>query len=170
MNLFEAGALGNLTLAGKKAPTLNMLQSLRQADMNKRGTFRTPTSPTRPATTFCLRGVSGLHSLRVRELHLDVPQGAVLSRLLSCAHFFDTAREAVRAAIGRGWGYNPPRHPVVGCMRSAMARLIAGVDMAGHFMGAPCSAGTHNAPRSPEASLSPFSHRPGCSWMQSQGR
>jgi hypothetical protein len=48
---------------------------------------------------------------------------------------FDTARVAVRAAIGPEGHYNPPRHPVVGGMRSAMARLIAGVDMAGHFMG-----------------------------------
>jgi hypothetical protein len=59
----------------------------------------------------------------------------VLSRLLACAQIFDTARAAVRAAVGPAGHFQPPRHPVVGGMRSAMARLIAGVDMAGHFMG-----------------------------------
>jgi hypothetical protein len=82
-----------------------------------------------------VRPAGGLCSPRVRELHLDAPQGAVLSRLLACAQIFDTAREAVREAIGPDGHYNPSRHPVVGGMRSAMARLIAGVDMAGHFMG-----------------------------------
>jgi hypothetical protein len=75
----------------------------------------------------------GLRSSRV--LHLDSPQGAVLSRLLACAQIFDTAREAVREAISQDGHYNYPRHPVVCGMRSAMERLIAGVDMAGRFMG-----------------------------------
>ena len=82
-----------------------------------------------------VRPAGGLRSSRVSELHLDAPQGAVLSRLLACAQIFDTARTAVRAAVGPAGHFQPPRHPVVGGMRSAMARLIAGVDMAGHFMG-----------------------------------
>ena len=53
-------------------------------------------------------------SEHVSELRLDAPQGAVLSRPLACAQIFDTAREAVRAAIGPKGHYNPPRHPVVG--------------------------------------------------------
>ena len=82
-----------------------------------------------------VRPAGGLRSSRVSELHLDAPQGAVLSRLLACAQIFDTARAAVRAAVGPAGHFQPPRHPVVGGMRSAMARLITGIDMAGHFMG-----------------------------------
>jgi hypothetical protein len=61
-----------------------------------------------------VRPAGGLRSSRIRELHLDALQRAVFSRLLACAQIFDTAREAVRAAIGPKGHYNPPRHPVVG--------------------------------------------------------
>jgi hypothetical protein len=124
------------------APPRRCPTGTRPRNAGSSDTFRTPTSPTRPATTFCFRGVSTFAlradcaapgSVRLCELHLDAPQGAVLSRLLACAQIFDTAREAVRAAIGQEGHYNSPRHPVVGGMCSSMARLITGIDMAGHF-------------------------------------
>jgi hypothetical protein len=90
-------------------------------------TFRSPGASTSALTV----GWAPPGSASCAELHLpvDAPQGAVLSLLLACAQVFDTASAALRAAVGPGGQYNPPRYSVVGGMRAAMALLIVGVDM-----------------------------------------
>jgi len=70
----------------------------------------------------------------LRYLHLDAHHPAALSRLMSCAQLYDTARAAVVEAVGPEGYFAPPRVPLLGGMRAAMARLIVGVDHRGHFV------------------------------------
>ena len=79
------------------------------------------------------RPASGLTTPRVQEFYLDAHHAPALSRLLACAQLFATARAALVEVLGTAGHYAPPRVPILGGMRAAMARLIVGVDIHGHL-------------------------------------